>query len=148
MLLHGPIFNVVNIIEPKVDIVFLSSCDFGEERAAKNRYGWREIVPRLVKEDELPTCLLLGFSLEREKLLLASRIRRVIWFMVAEHIEDDFEFSQVFSKKFNQTDVLDVANVAEQRKILCCRSNCKDVVRRRSLQMKVRENFYFLPCLW
>jgi hypothetical protein len=38
MLLHGPILNVVEIIESKIDKVFLSSCDIGKERAAENRH--------------------------------------------------------------------------------------------------------------
>jgi hypothetical protein len=62
--------------------------------------------------------------------------------MVTEHIEDGFEFSQVFSEKFYQTGVLGVANVPEQRKVLCRWSNFKDIVRRWSLQMKIRKNLY------
>lgn len=76
-------------------------------------------------------------------MLLASRIRRVIWLVVAEDKEDDFEFSQVFSKKVDQTNVLGVANVPEQRKVLCCWSYFEDIVRHWSLQMKIRKDLYF-----
>ncbi|CAE7195674.1 hypothetical protein CFE70_007626 [Pyrenophora teres f. teres 0-1] len=113
MLLYGPILDMVETIEPKIDKDFLSSCDVGEERVAENRHRWREIVARLVKEHELPTWLLFGFSLQRENMLLASRIRRVIWVMISKHTEDNAEFSQMFSKKLDQTDVLGVANVSE-----------------------------------
>jgi REP element-mobilizing transposase RayT len=63
--------------------------------------------------------------------------------MVTEHIEDDFEFSQVFWKRTDQTDVLSVANVPKQRKVLCCSSDFQDIVRHWNLQMKVREDLYF-----
>lgn len=63
--------------------------------------------------------------------------------MVAENEEDDFESSQVLAKKVDQANVLRVANVPEQRKIWCCWSYFKEIVRRWSLQMEIRENLFF-----
>ena len=79
--------------------------------------------------------MLFGFCLEREKLLLASRVRRVIWLVIAEHEEYDFESRQLFMKETDQPGVLGVANVPEQRKVLCCRGDVEDILRHWRLQM-------------
>ena len=89
----------------------------------------------MFEEDKLPAGLLFGFCLEREKILLASRVRRVIWLMVAEHEEDGSVFRQLFAKKLDEPGVLGVANVHEQRKVLRYRGDVEDIVRRWRLQM-------------
>ena len=66
MILDGPVLDVVLIIDFRTDKLFSNSCDSAKELTAEDRHGGREIVSRLVNEDELPTCFLLGFSLEHE----------------------------------------------------------------------------------
>ena len=76
-------------------------------------------------------------------MLLARCVRGVVWLVVAEHVEDGFESAQVFLEEFDQPGVLGVANVPEQRKVLCCGHDFKVVVRRGRLQMKIRKDLYF-----
>jgi len=57
MRLHGPVLDVVEVVEAEADGVFLRSGDVGEERAAEKGRCGRDVVPRLVQEDEFPVCL-------------------------------------------------------------------------------------------
>lgn len=113
VLLHGPVFDVVEVIEAGIDKVLLGGCDVGEERAAEDGYRWREVVPCLVEEDELPARLVFGLGLEREEVLLACCVRGVIRLVVAEYVEDDLEFGHVFAEEVGQAGVLGVADVSE-----------------------------------
>lgn len=67
VLLHGPVLDVVKVHKAGAYKVLLRRCDAGEERAAENCHGGREVVARLVEQDKFSGGLILGGGLEREK---------------------------------------------------------------------------------